>query len=208
MPEENENEVLEESTDPTEPEITENDNNEEEDDDMSTPNPLGKLKRSALIHYLATEFDFTSATPTTATAATWYKIGKHVADMSVELNSDTEKIKNILDENEVIDNGYEPEFDVDTYYATPTDGAIYTKLKAIAMERQTGDACRTYVLEVIVDTDGTTFDAWVEEAIVKPTSYGGPQGGVSIPYKVSFAGNRVKGTVTFSNGVPTFAVSA
>ena len=198
----------EEETENTEPtRLLGDDNNNEEDDDMpTTPNPLGKLKRSAQIHFIATNFDFTAATPTAATAATWFKIGKHVSDLSVNLNSQTETIKNILDETEVIDNGYEPDFDVDTYYATPTDGDFYTKLKAIAMDRLTGDACRTYVLEVIVDTDGTTFDAWVEEAIVKPTSYGGEQGGVSIPYKVSFAGNRVKGTVTFSNGVPTFAM--
>lgn len=200
----------EEETENTEPtRLLGDDNNNEEDDDMpTTPNPLGKLKRSALVHYIATNFDFNTSSPTAAASATWKIIGKHVSDMSVNLNAQTESIKNILDETEVIDNGYEPDFDVDTYYATPTDGDFYTKIKAIAMERLTGDACRTYVLEFIVDTDANPsdpgYEAWVEEVIVKPTSYGGEQGGVSIPFKVSFAGNRVKGTVTISNGVPTF----
>lgn len=184
-----------------------NENNNEEDDDVSTPNPLGKLKRSALLHYIATNFDFTASTPTAATAATWYLIGKDVEDLSVELNSDTETTKNILDEVSVQDNGYEPSVDVDTYYATPTDGDIYTKLKDIMMNRKTGDACRTYILEVIVDTDGTIHDAWVEEVIVKPTSYGGATGGVRIPFNISFAGNRQQGTVTFSGKVPTFATT-
>ena len=184
-----------------------NENNNEEDDDVSTPNPLGKLKRSHLLHYIATEFDFTETTPTAATAATWHLIGKDVEDMSVELNSDMETTKNILDEVSVNDNGYEPSIDVDTYYAKPTDGAIYTKLKDIMMNRKTGDECRTYVLEIIIDNDGTTFDAWVEEAIVKPTSYGGPTGGVSIPFTITFAGNRQQGTATITNKVPTFAVS-
>ena len=67
--------------------------------------------------------------------------------------------------------------------------------------------CRTYILEVIVDTDGSSFDAWVEEVIVKPTSYGGATGGVRIPFQITFAGNRQQGTVTFSGKVPTFAVS-
>lgn len=185
----------------------ENDNNTEEENDVSTPNPLGKLKRSALLHYIATNFDFTATTPTAATAATWYLIGTDVEDMSVEMNADTEAMKNILDETSVQDNGYEPSIDVDTYYATPTDGAIYTHLKDIMMNRKTGDECRTYILEVIMDTDGSSFDAWVEEVIVKPTSYGGATGGVRIPFQITFAGNRQQGTVTFSGKVPTFAVS-
>ena len=201
MPDDNNN-VLDDNN---ENENTENNN--EEENDVPTPNPLGKLKRSNLLHYIATNFDFTSSTPTAATSATWYLIGTDVEDMSVEMNSDTETIKNILDEVSVQDNGYEPSIDVDTYFAKPTDGDIYTKLKDIMMNRKTGDACRTYILEVLIDTDGTTHDAWVEEAIVKPTSYGGATGGVRIPYNIAFSGNRQQGTVTFSGKVPTFSVS-
>ena len=179
-------------------------NNEEEENDVSTPNPLGRLKRGALLHYVETDFDFEATTPTAATAANWFLIGKDVEDLSVEMNANTETIKNILDEANVQDNGYEPSLDVDTYYATPTDGAIYTHLKDIMMNRKTGDACRTRVLEVLVDQSEGPYDAWVEEVIVKPTSYGGATGGVRIPYSVSFAGNRVKGTVTFTGKVPTF----
>lgn len=200
-----------EQTEPTEPLRSGGDNNEneqEENDMPDTPNPLGKLPRSALLHYLATNFDFTQATPTAATSADWYIIGKDVEDMSVAMNADISVVKNILDESSVQDNGYAPSVDVDTYYANPTNGAIYTHLKDIMMNRKTGDACRTYLLEVLVDTDGSTHDAWVEEVIVKPTSYGGAPGGVRIPYTISFAGNRQKGTVTFSGKVPTFAVSA
>lgn len=197
-----EEEVLTEPGD-TEPEET----TEQEETIMSTPTPLGKLKRSALLHYIATNFDFTATTTTPATSATWYLIGKDVEDMSISMNADTSVVKNILDESSVQDNGYAPSVDVDTYYATPTDGDIYTKLKGIMMDRKTGDECRTYILEVIVDNDGTSFDAWVEEVIVKPTSYGGAPGGVRIPYTISFAGNRQKGTVTFTGKVPTFAVS-
>lgn len=196
MPED-ENEVLSAPEEElTGTETTETNNDEEESDMPDTP--VKKLKRSALIHYLDTSFALTAA------SAAWSLIGKHVADLSVEMNADTETIKNILDEATVIDNGYEPAFDVDTYYADPSDGDFYTKLKDITMNRKTGDDCRTLVLEVIVDKETGPFDAWVEEAIIKPTSYGGAQGGVRIPYRVSFAGNRVKGTVTITNKVPTF----
>ena len=42
-------ETEDENTEPTSS-GGDNDNNEEEDDEVSTPNPLGKLKRSALLH--------------------------------------------------------------------------------------------------------------------------------------------------------------
>ena len=195
MPEDNE--VLDGENTPEE----ENENTNEEDNDMPDT-PMGKLERSALVHFLNPAFN------TALESAEWYKIGKHVADLSVEMNPNTETIKNILDETNVIDNGYEPAFDVDTYYADPSDGDFYTKLKDITMNRKKGDSCRTLVLEVLVDKATGPFDAWVEEVIVKPNSYGGAQGGVRIPYKVSFAGNRVAGSVTITDGVPTFTANS
>jgi len=159
----------------------------------NTPTLLGrKLKRSAHLFYIDTGFDITSNT------YAWKLIGKDVEDMSIELNPDTETVKNILDETTVNDNGYEPSISVDTYFANPNDGAFYTKLKDIAMNRLTGDACRTRVMEVLVDKTGTEFDAWVEEAVIKPQSYGGAQGGVRIPYNVLFDGNRTQGTATYT----------
>ena len=142
-----------------------------------------KLKRSALLHYINTKFDTTST-------KNWFLIGKDVEDMSVEMNPDTETVKNILDETNVNDNGYEPAFDVDTYFANPDDSEFYEKIKDIAMNRLTGDSCKTQVLEVLVDKTTGPYDAWIEDFIVKPQSYGGAQGGVRIPYNVSFSGNR------------------
>ncbi len=157
---------------------------------------MPKLKRSHLLHYLDAEFS-DKETPS------WYLIGKDIEDMSVELNPDTEQVKNILDETVTNDNGYEPSLDAETYYANPDD-SIYTKLKDIAMNRLTGDDCKTKILEVIIDKTSGPYDAWTEDVIVKPQSYGGPQGGINIPFNVSFAGNRKQGTVTIVDKVPTF----
>ena len=112
--------------------------------------------------------------------------------------------KNILDETTVNDNGYEPSISVDTYYANPSDGDFYTKIKNIAMNRLTGDSCKTKILEVLVDKDSGPYDAWTEDAVIKPQSYGGAQGGISIPYNVHFNGNRKTGTATLADRVPTF----
>lgn len=146
-----------------------------------------KLKRSAMLTYL--DENFGSGT------ASYFLIGKDVEDLSVNLNPDVQTVKNILDETNANDNGYEPSFDVDTYYANPSDGAFYEKIKDIAMNRLTGDDCKTTVLEVLIDKTEAPYDAWIEDVIVKPQSYGGPQGGISIPYNVAFCGNRRKVTV-------------
>lgn len=161
----------------------------------------GKLHRSHLLHYL----DSTFATAGSSSPA-WFLLGKDVEDASVELNPDTETVKNILDETNVNDNGYEPSLDLDTYYANPGD-SIYSKIKDIAMNRLTGDSCKTKILEVVVDKTTGAYDAWTEDVIVKPQSYGGPQGGVNIPFNITFSGNRTKGTVTFTSGVPTFTAA-
>ena len=157
---------------------------------------MAKLNRSALIHWI-------NASP--SSTATWFKIGKDVEDMSVELNPTIETQKNILDETSVQHQGYEASFAVDTYFADPSD-AIYDFVEAIALQRKQGDDCKTQVLECIIeDTTAASHEGYTEDVIVEVTSYGGAQGGVRIPYTVHFAGNRKAGTVAISSGgVPTF----
>lgn len=165
---------------------------------MAETENKGKLKRSYLMHFI--DASFGSKEPS------WFLIGRDVEDMSVELNPDTDTIKNILDETVTDDKGYEPSAAVDTYYAN-TDDSIYAKIKNIALNRLTGDECKTKILEVLVDKTAGPYDAWIEDCIVKPQSYGGPQGGVNIPYNISFDGNRKQGTATIVDKVPTFTAT-
>jgi hypothetical protein len=165
----------------------------------STTPDIGKLKRSYLLHYIDASFG-SSESPM------WFLIGKDIEELSVELNPDTEQVKNILDETVTHDNGYEPSMSADTYYAN-TDDKIYPKLKDIALNRITGEGCKTKVLEVLIDKKTGPYDAWMEDCIVKPQSYGGGQGGVNIPYDISFDGNRQVGTVVIENKIPTFTAN-
>lgn len=159
-----------------------------------------KLKRSHLIHFVDASMGVGSAE--------WYKVGKDVEDMSVDLGVNIETKKNILDETTIVDNGYEPSLEVDTYYADTSD-SIYDPLVDIAMNRETGDACKTKVLEVLIeDTEASSHKAWIEDAVLKPTQYGGSQGGVVIPFQIGFNGNRKEGTVTIADGVPTFTANS
>ena len=157
---------------------------------------MAKLERKALAHYLDSSFG--------GVQAAWFLLGADLEELSVELNPDVESVKNILGETSVRDNGYEPSATADPYYANPED-AIYEKIRDIALERKKGEACKTKILEVIIeDTKDASHLAFVEDVIVKPTSYGGGTDGVAIPFDVHFAGNRKKGTVTITEGVPVF----
>ena len=158
---------------------------------------MGKLERKAFATYIDASFG--------SGAASWFLIGKDIEEMSVELNPDTETVKNILGETSVRDNGYEPSMTADPYYANPDD-SIYPKLKEIALNRLKGDGCKTKILEVIINpSDSGSHEAYTEDVIIKPQSYGGDTSGFAIPFDVLFDGNRKKGTATISEGVPSFS---
>lgn len=165
---------------------------------------MGKLKREALAHYIDTAFNKKASD---ASKAEWEVIGDDIEEMSVELNPDTETMKNILGQTKTNDNGYEPSVDADPFYADP-DKKLYKPIRDIALERKKGDECKTIMLEVIVDdTSADQHLAFVTEVIVKPQSYGGGTEGVNIPFNVSEDGERVKGYVTkesLATGSPKF----
>lgn len=163
-----------------------------------------KLNREALAHYLDYSFN---TDVSDAASATWEIIGDDIEEMSVELNPDTETLKNILGQTKTTDNGYEPTMDADPFYADP-DKNLYPKLRDIALGQLKGDECKTLMLEVLVeDTEDENHLAYVQEVLVKPQSYGGDTAGMNIPFQVSFNGAREKGYVSatsLSGGNPTF----
>lgn len=162
---------------------------------------MAKLTRGRYIVYI--DASFGGETPV------WFKVGKSLSSLAVELNPDVSTERNIFDEVYATDNGYTPQTSVDPYHANPDD-AIYEKIRNIAMNRLTGDACRTKIMEVIVeDEDAETHSAWTENVLVKPTSTGGDTAGFAIPFDVYFDGDREEGAVayadgTYKNGTPAF----
>lgn len=151
---------------------------------------MGKLNREALAQYLDTTFK------KNIQSAEFEIIGDDIEEMSVELNSDVETSKNILGQTKTKDNGYEPSMDADPFYADP-EKKLYPQIRDIALEQLKGDACRTLMLDVIIEDDTSENHlAFVQEVIVKPQSYGGDTGGLNIPFNVSFDGARKKGYVT------------
>lgn len=164
-----------------------------------------KLAREALAHYLDYSFKREIST------ATWEIIGDDIEEMANELNPDIESTKNILGQTKVRDNGYEPTMDADPFYADP-EKKLYPMIRNIALDRKKGDACKTLMLEVVVeDTEATNHLAYVQEVIVKPQSYGGGTEGVNFPFQVSEDGKRTKGYVSaasLTSGDPEFTEGA
>ena len=157
---------------------------------------MGKLTRGAHMLYVDSSMK--------GTTTAWYLVGKDIEDLSVDLGADTETIKNILDETSVRHNGYEPTIEAEPFYADPDD-ALYDVLLDIAMNRKKGDACLTQYLEVVVeDATDSSHKAWREDCYIVPQSVGGDTSGLQIPFNILPAGNRVQGTATLANKVPTF----
>lgn len=157
------------------------------------PEITGKIERKYMAHFL----DTANLCATTSTTAQYYRIGEDLEEYNVELNPDTELVKNILGNTRFDHNGYEPSADADPFYARNGD-ALFAKLQKIVDERYTGDQCKTTALEVHLWEEGTgtasgTFVAYQQPCYVVPTSYGGDTSGYQIPFTVNYVGDRVKG---------------
>lgn len=169
---------------------------------------MAKLNREA--HIIAIDSAFNKKVADVAEAA-FTIIGDDIEEMSVDMNPDVERLKNILGQTKTRDNGYEPSFDADPFYADP-DNPLYPKLRDIAMERKKGADCKSLMLDIIIeDTAATTHTAYCREVLVKPNSYGGDTAGFNIPFNVSEDGAFVKGTVTAASlkaGAPVFTAAS
>lgn len=156
-----------------------------------------KAERKYLAHFIDAAFDNTYA------KTDYVRLGKDLEEYSVELNPDVETKKNILGENSVNINGYEVSGSVDPMYYEYED-ALSEKVMDIAMNRTTGDGCKTTTIDVLLKP-GATSDAaptcvWAyrEDCYVVPQSVGGDTSGVQIPFEIHRCGNRTKGTFDLS----------
>lgn len=155
------------------------------------------IERKYLAHYIDGAFDKSYA------AAAYVRLGKDLEEYSEELNPDVTTAKNILGENSVRVNGYEVSSSVDPFYYD-YDDSLSEKIMDIAMNRTTGDGCKTTTVDVLLKPGATADDepevvwAWREDCYVVPESVGGDTSGVQIPFTIHRAGNRVKGTFDLS----------
>lgn len=143
------------------------------------------------------------------TTSDWERLGKDLEEYNVELNPDTETVKNILGESSFKHNGYEESSEASPYYAD-TESALFEKLQEIVDYRHKDDNCKTTALEVHLwdgnETDG--FVAWQQGCYVVPSSYGGDTSGYQIPFTVNYFGERTKGIFKNKAFTPDTATGA
>lgn len=162
------------------------------------------IERKFMAHYLDGKFDTTYASPE------YVRLGKDLEEYMLELNPDVESVKNILGENSVRVNGYEASTTVDPYYFE-YDDSLSEKIMDIAMNRTTGDGCKTTTVDVLLKPGNTSDEAptvlWAyrEDCFIVPESVGGDTSGIQTPFTIHRAGNRVKGT--FDLNTKTFTAN-
>lgn len=157
------------------------------------------IERKYLAHYLDASFG--------ADSSNYVRLGADLEEFNEELSPDVEVKRNILGEQKVSHNGYEVQSEVEPYYAD-YDDPLFEKLSEIAMERKTGNACKTKKIDVLLKEDGTVVWAYREDVVVVPNSIGGDTSGVQIPFTIYNAGNRVKGTFDLKTKTFTETVAA
>lgn len=143
----------------------------------------------------------------------WEVLGRDNDDLSKELNPDTETSKNVLGEVTFKHNGYEPEVNVDPYYADE-DSVLYEKLLAAAVQEKYGDAdIKGYFIEVVFDTanasSGTmSGTGYKRAAYIVPQSTGGDTSGLGIPFTVNPVGAMTAVTVTYTLATRAVTITA
>lgn len=129
----------------------------------------------------------------------YVRLGADLEEYNVELNPEVETKRNILGENAVYISGYEASSDVDPFYYE-YDEALSKKIWDLVQTRATGDACKTSTVDVLLSPsvdeggDPIVIEAWREDCIVVPQSYGGDTTGIQLPFAIHRTGNRAKGT--------------
>ena len=143
---------------------------------------------------------------------TWDPLGVDNDDLSLELNPDVETSKNVLGETRITHAGYEPELDMDTYYADP-DRSLYEKMLANAISRTTDEESIKGKFGVGVfgeetkDADSVTGEFWEQEAYFIPQSIGGDTAGAAIPFNVYPIGIPEKKSITYVRSTRKITVS-
>lgn len=141
----------------------------------------------------------------------WTCLGKDTDDLSMDLNPDTEQVKNVQGEVTFVNNGYAPTLSNDSYIARRED-AIYPHLQTIVDTLATDDERTSATLLVATLTDEVkesktktlTGKGFTVPVKVTVDSDGGSTSGYAIPFTVSEDGGRTQGTVSVADKVPTF----
>lgn len=141
-------------------------------------------------------------------------LGKDTDDLSIDLNPDSETIKNVLGETTFVNNGYTPS--MSNEYIARTEDAIYEHIQYIADNLATDDE-HTSATMIVATLDIEVKDTGEKSASGKgykvPVKVvvdndGGSTSGYSLPFTINEDGARTQGTITVENKVPKFSAAS
>lgn len=135
----------------------------------------------------------------------WFLVGSGVEDSSIELNPNTETVTDILGITTTDVTKWEPNQSFDPFTVKGGSKLAY-KLHEIWINKTPQLLSQFEVLIVYsyVGNESDGFDAELQKnCTINITSIGG-SANVDMPIEISYSNDSVKGTVTFSDGEPTF----
>lgn len=156
---------------------------------------ITKIKRSQFVTFLDT---------TPSSTATWKLLGTGITDYAIAYNPQINTEKWIINDNATSDlDSNQKQGDVSQKMYKGDPCFEY----ANSLRDKVGAEVQTHVLDVdTYDTTATsTYKAKKSDAILAVTNYGGDS--ATIEYTIYYNGDPVEGTVTISDGVPTFVPS-
>lgn len=156
-----------------------------------------RITRDQIVSYLNTTPDST---------ATWALLGLGVSEYAIEMNPQTETSKWIIDKNSTTElTSYQMQGSVTQkcYFGDE----IYDFVNELRRNEAVGASAKSQVLDIdIYDSQesggSTTYAATLHDCIVTVSSYGGEDAELS--YDIYYNGDGKLGTVTITDGVPTF----
>lgn len=141
-------------------------------------------------------------------ASEWEIVGKKIEDMSLEMNPNVETLTDITGDVQTTLDKYEKQTSVSPYYAKRESKMAVWLYNVVRDEKTLSDVEKTFLcVNVFAGSDGA-FDAWTQKAVVAVQSYGGDTKGLQIPYNIHWIGTKTFGTVSITNGVPTFTAAS
>ena len=166
--------------------------------DVTFTEGTGKIKRE--------EFKL-FANVGTAEAPVWELQGRHIEDMSIEMNPNVETVTDVTGVTETTLDKYEPQTNASPYYAR-RESKMAEWLYNVVREGKTLSDVEKEFLIVNVFSAGSTaptaYDAWTQTAVVAVQSFGGDTKGVQMPYNIHWTGKKTFGTATITGGTVTF----
>lgn len=144
----------------------------------------------------------------------WTLIGKNMESLSTNLNPDTETGKDVTGATYVEHKGYSPESDIE--YQARDDDSIYTNLQAIVDNLYHDEThCGGFMIEATLNDEvknaqgktTVTGTGYKVPVMIVPQEDGGDTSGYTITFNVYENGARTQGSVSVSDGAPTFTAT-